>query len=164
MHALSAEDAEHRELFRRNVSVTHMHGITPTRSSLKSERREGKRGAGGHRKGVLHWGGGLGLCCTHFLAQPQLTPPSPLDDIEPPLPPRRLTGDVLRCHRVSLDAPDGTPLVRELSFEVSPGRSAMIMGQNGSGKSSLFRVRGGGAGGWEGGRLSGVALRGVMIR
>lgn len=68
-------------------------------------------------------------------------PDFPTDDTEPPLTPRRLTGDTLKCHRVSLDAPDGTPLVRELSFEVTPGRSAMIMGQNGSGKSSLFRVR-----------------------
>ena len=42
--------------------------------------------------------------------------------------------------RVALNAPDGTPLVRDLSFEVPRGRSMLIMGPNGSGKSSLFRV------------------------
>ncbi len=45
-----------------------------------------------------------------------------------------------RACRVALNAPDGTPLVRELSFEVPPGRSVLVMGPNGSGKSSLFRV------------------------
>ena len=42
--------------------------------------------------------------------------------------------------RVALNAPDGTPLVRELTFTVPPGRSVLVMGPNGSGKSSLFRV------------------------
>ena len=45
-----------------------------------------------------------------------------------------------RLDRVALNSPDGTKLVRELTFEVPPGRSVMIMGPNGSGKSSLFRV------------------------
>ena len=31
-------------------------------------------------------------------------------------------------------------LVKELTFDVPPGRSVIIMGPNGSGKSSLFRV------------------------
>jgi len=39
-----------------------------------------------------------------------------------------------------LNAPDGSALVRELTFEVPKGRSIIIMGPNGSGKSSLFRV------------------------
>ncbi|GAX78160.1 hypothetical protein CEUSTIGMA_g5602.t1 [Chlamydomonas eustigma] len=88
---LSEEDAEHKELFRRNVSATHMLGIS-------SSTTEGS------------------------------------------LPPCRITGDILRCHQVSLDSPDGTPLVRKLTFEVLPGKSCMIVGQNGCGKSSLFRV------------------------
>jgi ABC-type multidrug transport system fused ATPase/permease subunit len=45
----------------------------------------------------------------------------------------------LRC-RVALNAPDGTALVRDLTFDVPRGRSIIIMGPNGSGKSSLFRV------------------------
>ncbi len=43
-------------------------------------------------------------------------------------------------HSLALNAPDGTALVRELTFEVPPGRSVLVMGPNGSGKSSLFRV------------------------
>ena len=42
--------------------------------------------------------------------------------------------------RLALYAPDGTVLVKELTFDVPPGRSVIIMGPNGSGKSSLFRV------------------------
>lgn len=105
VHALSAEDMEHRELFRRNVSVTGFLGISA--SSLK---------LGGQAGG---------------------------EEARPPLAPQRLPGNTIRFHRVSLDAPDGSPLVRELSFEVPAGRSVMLMGQNGSGKSSLFRVMAG---------------------
>ena len=49
-----------------------------------------------------------------------------------------ITRPLLR--RVALNAPDGTRLVRELTFDVPAGRSVIIMGPNGSGKSSLFRV------------------------
>ena len=41
---------------------------------------------------------------------------------------------------MALNAPDGTALVRDLTFDVPRGRSIIIMGPNGSGKSSLFRV------------------------
>ncbi len=34
----------------------------------------------------------------------------------------------------------GQPLFRELTLEVRPGRSVLLMGPNGCGKSSLFRV------------------------
>lgn len=60
--------------------------------------------------------------------------------LPPPLAAARLTGDVIRFDRVALHAPDGMPLVRELSFEVVQGRSVLLMGPNGCGKSSLFRV------------------------
>ena len=63
--------------------------------------------------------------------------------LEPPCEPRRLEGDVVSFHRVFLSAPDGTTLVKELSFEVPQGSSVIIMGPNGSGKSSLFRVAAG---------------------
>jgi ABC-type uncharacterized transport system fused permease/ATPase subunit len=45
-----------------------------------------------------------------------------------------------RISRLALYAPDGTVLVKELTFDVPHGRSVIIMGPNGSGKSSLFRV------------------------
>lgn len=32
-----------------------------------------------------------------------------------PVSPKRLTGDIIRFHRVALDAPDGMPLVRGLN-------------------------------------------------
>lgn len=34
----------------------------------------------------------------------------------------------------------GAPLFRDLTLEVVPGRSVLLMGPNGCGKSSLFRV------------------------
>ena len=46
----------------------------------------------------------------------------------------------IRFDSVALDAPDGTPLVRGLTFDVAVGKSVMVMGPNGSGKSSLLRV------------------------
>ncbi|KAL6759951.1 ABC transporter transmembrane region 2-domain-containing protein [Haematococcus lacustris] len=93
--ALSAEDAEHRELFRRNVSVTHMLGVSRASGS---------------------------------------------DMLEPPPSPVRRSGPTIAFYRVALDSPDGAPLFRELTFEVVPGNSVMLMGPNGCGKSSLFRV------------------------
>jgi ABC-type uncharacterized transport system fused permease/ATPase subunit len=63
--------------------------------------------------------------------------------LEPPCEPKRLEGDIVSFHRVFLSAPDGTTLVKELSFDVPLGSSVIIMGPNGSGKSSLFRVAAG---------------------
>lgn len=61
-----------------------------------------------------------------------------------PLPePTRVEGETVKFDRLYLSAPDGTTLVKELSFEVLPGHSVLIMGPNGSGKSSLFRVAAG---------------------
>ncbi|PNW72668.1 hypothetical protein CHLRE_15g637761v5 [Chlamydomonas reinhardtii] len=97
---LVGEDAEHRELFRKNVSVNHFLG----------------------------------------LSEPYHAPGEAAPATEPPPPPQRLLGATLCFHRVALDSPDGTPLIRELSFEVLPGKSVLLMGPNGCGKSSLFRV------------------------
>ncbi|KAG2422832.1 hypothetical protein HXX76_011647 [Chlamydomonas incerta] len=98
---LVGEDAEHRELFRKNVSVNHFLG----------------------------------------LSEPYHAPGEPAPaSYEPPPPPQRLLGPTLAFRRVALDSPDGTPLIRELSFEVLPGKSVLLMGPNGCGKSSLFRV------------------------
>lgn len=50
-------------------------------------------------------------------------------------------GDEISCEEVSLYSPDGTNLVRDLSFTLSKGGdSVLIVGPNGSGKSSLIRV------------------------
>ncbi|PRW57208.1 ABC transporter D family [Chlorella sorokiniana] len=68
---------------------------------------------------------------------------SPGGTLEPLPDPRRLEGEVVRFHRVYLSSPDGVMLVREMSFDVQPGRSVLIMGPNGSGKSSLLRVAAG---------------------
>ena len=73
-----------------------------------------------------------------------LAPPTAPDgSLLPPPQPLRQEGDVVSFHRVYLSAPDGSPLVKELSFSVPVGRSVLIMGPNGSGKSSLFRVAAG---------------------
>jgi len=61
----------------------------------------------------------------------------------PPCEPQRIEGEIVSFKRVFLSAPDGTSLVKELSFEVPIGSSVLIMGPNGSGKSSLFRVAAG---------------------
>ena len=70
-------------------------------------------------------------------------PTAPDGSAEPPPEPRRLEGPVLAFRQIYLSAPDGSPLVRGLTFAVRPGESAIIMGPNGSGKSSLFRVAAG---------------------
>lgn len=55
-------------------------------------------------------------------------------------PAHRQEGNTIAFDKVALNSPDGTALVRQLTFSVPHGQSVMIMGPNGSGKSSLFRV------------------------
>eukprot|EP00201_Polytomella_parva_P010323 CAMPEP_0175055446 /NCGR_PEP_ID=MMETSP0052_2-20121109/10083_1 /TAXON_ID=51329 ORGANISM="Polytomella parva, Strain SAG 63-3" /NCGR_SAMPLE_ID=MMETSP0052_2 /ASSEMBLY_ACC=CAM_ASM_000194 /LENGTH=716 /DNA_ID=CAMNT_0016320289 /DNA_START=42 /DNA_END=2189 /DNA_ORIENTATION=- len=116
---LSGEDAEHRELFRRNVSVTHLHGLV-------LEAAPGLDGGGGGS------GADALSSASSSLSSSVITGPPPAA--------RRIVGPVIRFFRVALDSPEGLPLVRELTFTVERGRSVLLMGQNGSGKSSLFRV------------------------
>jgi ABC-type uncharacterized transport system fused permease/ATPase subunit len=55
-------------------------------------------------------------------------------------PPCLTFSDSIEFKHVTLYSPDGSLLVRDLSFQVPRGGSVIIMGPNGSGKSSLFRV------------------------
>jgi ABC-type uncharacterized transport system fused permease/ATPase subunit len=108
---LSGEDAEHRDLFKRNLSHTVLPPSEPELPPALGAAADGGSGDGAS------------------------------SSLSAPPPPRRVVGgDAIVFERVALDAPDGTPLVRELSFRVDRGRSVMLMGPNGCGKSSLFRV------------------------
>mmetsp|Transcript_8311 Transcript_8311/g.24986 ORF Transcript_8311/g.24986 Transcript_8311/m.24986 type:complete len:656 (+) Transcript_8311:241-2208(+) len=49
-------------------------------------------------------------------------------------------GDFIRFEGVTLHTPDGTLLLKDLTFNVERGTSVIILGPNGSGKSSLLRV------------------------
>jgi len=53
-----------------------------------------------------------------------------------------LRGDMIKFENVDIVSPEGKLLVKDLSFEVTPGINVMVTGPNGSGKSSLFRVIG----------------------
>jgi hypothetical protein len=61
--------------------------------------------------------------CSNISSSGLLLPASsPGGTLEPLPDPRRLEGEVVRFHRVYLSSPDGVMLVREMSFDVQPGR------------------------------------------
>eukprot|EP01095_Lingulamoeba_sp_RSL-Kostka_P001851 TRINITY_DN1264_c2_g6_i1.p1 TRINITY_DN1264_c2_g6~~TRINITY_DN1264_c2_g6_i1.p1 ORF type:complete len:670 (-),score=197.82 TRINITY_DN1264_c2_g6_i1:257-2266(-) len=63
-----------------------------------------------------------------------------LDDSSIVVSPSFKKSDIIAFENVSIVAPDGQTLVKDLSFEVNHGDNLLISGPNGSGKSSLFRV------------------------
>ena len=53
---------------------------------------------------------------------------------------RRSPRAALQVDDLDIDLPDGTPLLRAVSFTVLPGRSLLIMGRPGAGKTTLLRA------------------------
>lgn len=54
--------------------------------------------------------------------------------------PKRKAGKTFSLEHVHMWSPDGSALVRDLTFEVLDGTSVIILGPNGSGKSSILRM------------------------
>eukprot|EP00009_Paramoeba_aestuarina_P004838 CAMPEP_0201512804 /NCGR_PEP_ID=MMETSP0161_2-20130828/4985_1 /ASSEMBLY_ACC=CAM_ASM_000251 /TAXON_ID=180227 /ORGANISM="Neoparamoeba aestuarina, Strain SoJaBio B1-5/56/2" /LENGTH=509 /DNA_ID=CAMNT_0047908785 /DNA_START=624 /DNA_END=2153 /DNA_ORIENTATION=+ len=55
-------------------------------------------------------------------------------------PPERKSSDSLAFRNVTVYKPDGRILVKNLTLDIPPGQRVIITGENGCGKSSLFRV------------------------